>query len=178
MKTGRLGIFPLLAFLVFFCGFQSLLVYWFALDPGFIPDLAQAEHLIQQREFAPALHHLKPLAENGSARAECLLGELYVNGDGVGRNVREGIRHLERAADGGVLQAQFLLSRLYSYGEGVPKDLVRAHFWLSLAAVQEHQDAPGLLLMLERMMTREQIEQAWAMAEKRMPGARQRSQFQ
>lgn len=177
MTSDRPGVRSIIVFLAFFCGLQGLLAYWLTLDPAFVPDLAQAERLLQVQEYAPAIHHLKPLAAAGSPRAECLLGELYVDGEGVGKNVPEGVRYLEKAADNGELQAQFLLSRLYSYGDGVPKDLVRAHFWLSLAA-QQQTDARALLQMLERLMTREQIDRAWAMAEKRVPGARERIRHQ
>jgi TPR repeat protein len=171
MKSGDLGR---LGFAALFCAFQALVLLWLTSDAGFIPDLAQAERLLGDEQYREAIHHLKPLAAAGSVRANWLLGELYVNGTGVPRDVRRGVRYLERAAEGNVLQAQFLLSRIYSYGDGVRKDLVRAHLWLSLAAAQDRNDGAGLLSLLERMMTPEQIEQAWALAEQRAPGTRDR----
>jgi TPR repeat protein len=172
MKAGDLGR---LGFAVLFCGFQALVLLWLmSPDTGFIPDLPQAERLLDGQQYQEAVRHLRPLAAAGSVRANWLLGELYVNGIGVPRDVPRGVRYLERAADGNVLQAQFLLSRIYSYGNGVRKDLVRAHLWLSLAAAQDRNDGAGLLPLLEQMMTREQIERAWALAEQRVPGTRDR----
>ncbi len=171
MNPERRGLVTLAAIVIPFCSLQALLTLWM-LTPGITPNLSEAERLIERQDFHRAVDHLKPLAATGSPRAQCLLGELYVKGEGVRKNIGEGIRYLESSAETGTIRAQYLLSRIYSYGEGVPRDLVRAHLWLSLAALQERKDAPGLLSMLEQMMTPDQIEKAWAMAEERVPGAR------
>jgi hypothetical protein len=174
MNSARGGVPGFVGLLLTFCAFQCLLGYWMAIDPYFVPDISKAEKLIGERQYLMALKHLEPLAGSGSVVAHWMLGQLYVNGDGVSKDVYRGIHHLEMAGDGGSLQAQFLLSRIYSDGEDLPRDLVRAHLWLSLAALQEQSEAPGLLAMLERIMTPAEIEQAWAMAERHVPGTRQK----
>lgn len=175
MKSGDLGR---LGFAALFCALQALLVVWMTTDQGFIPDLPEAERLLDGQRYQEAIRHLRPLAAAGSARANWMLGEMYANGTGVARDVPRGVRYLERAAESNIPQAQLLLSRIYSYGDGVQKDLVRAHLWLSLAAAQGRSEGAGLLGLLERMMTPEEIEQAWALAERRAPGTRDRLRSQ
>ncbi len=174
MNSARGGAPAFVGLLLAFCAFQCLLGYWLAIDPYFVPDVGKAEKLIEQRQYLAALRHLEPLAGSGSVVAHWMLGQLYLNGDGVAKDVYRGLSHLEVAGDGGSLEAQFLLSRIYSDGEDLPRDLVRAHLWLSLAALQDQSEARRLLAMLERIMTPAEIEQAWAMAERHVPGTRQK----
>ncbi|MDX2151269.1 MAG: tetratricopeptide repeat protein [Bryobacteraceae bacterium] len=157
-----------------FCGLQVLLWLWLTVEPGFVPDMAQAQRAYDLEDYEKAKKHLTVLAKHGSAGAEGMLGEMYLEGKGVERDVARGLKHLERSAEAGIVRSQYLLSRLYSYGEVVPRDLVRAHYWLSLAALQERQSAPGLLRMLEKMMSAAEIEESWALTERRVPGARLR----
>ncbi len=157
-----------------FLGLQVLLGLWLATDPGFVPDLRQAQRAFDLEDWETAKRHLEPLSRRGSPSADYLLGEMYAEGKGVKRDVARALQHLERAAEADVVRAQFLLGRLYAYGEAVPRNVVRAHYWLSLAALQERQNVPELLRALEMVMSTSEIEEAWAMAERRVPGARRR----
>ena len=54
----------------------------------------------------------------------------------MSRNDADAARWFRLAADQGYAAAQFNLGRAYAIGQGVPQDDVRAHVWLSLAALQ------------------------------------------
>ncbi|MFS8039331.1 tetratricopeptide repeat protein [Xanthobacter sp. AM11] len=77
---------------------------------------------------------LAPLAWQGDARAQALLGFLYEYGKGVPQNVAVAAQWYITAAEQGEPSAQYLLGLLYDKGHGVPRDVVLAQKWLILAA--------------------------------------------
>jgi len=62
-------------------------------------------------------------------------------------------------------RGQFAIGRAFSTGATmVPKDLLRAHFWLSLAAAQGSNEAAKCRDKIVPNMTSEQIDEAQALA--------------
>jgi TPR repeat protein len=111
-------------------------------------------------DYATALREWRPLAEQGDARAQCSLGLLYENGDGVPRDYAKARQWYEKAAAQGEAKAQFYLGIQSAYGEGGSLDLVQAHMWYSLAAGNGNAHAPGYRDDLARQMTPAQIAEA------------------
>jgi len=75
-------------------------------------------------EIQRGVSRLKSLAEAGSRRAHLALGELYLIGHGVERNVESAQRHLGRARAAGLTEALLTLAhceRLERWGLEVPK---------------------------------------------------------
>jgi len=88
----------------------------------------------ERKDFATALGVWRPLAEQGNAEAETLLGAMYWSGEGVSRDHRMAARLYLRAAEKGYARAQNDIGFMYGFGEGVPPlDNVQAYKWLSLA---------------------------------------------
>ncbi len=88
----------------------------------------------ERKDFATALAVWRPLAEQGNAEAETLLGAMYWSGEGVPRDHREAARLYLRAAQKGYARAQNDIGYMYGFGEGTPpRDNVQAFKWLSLA---------------------------------------------
>jgi uncharacterized protein len=85
-------------------------------------------------DYATALRLLRPLAEQGNADAQTMLGETYYNGRGVPKDYAIAASWWTRAAQQGNVGAQVLLGALYYFGHGVPQDYVLAHMWYNLAA--------------------------------------------
>jgi TPR repeat protein len=82
------------------------------------------------------LEVLRSRAEQGDARAQYNLGNMYADGDGVPEDDVEAVRWFRLAADQGLAEAQYNLGFLYATGEGVPEDDVEAVRWYRLAADQ------------------------------------------
>jgi TPR repeat protein len=90
----------------------------------------------QNGDYTTALRLLSPLAEQGDARAQSILGEIYYHSRGVPRNDVEALRWFRLAADQGSAPAQFHLGVMHAEGRGVPQDFVQAAKWYRLAADQ------------------------------------------
>jgi TPR repeat protein len=71
----------------------------------------------------------------------------------------------EKRAFLGDAHGQFAIGRAFSTGAPmIQKDLVRAHFWLGLAAAQGHKEAARCLDKIAQNMTSEQINEAQTLA--------------
>jgi len=66
----------------------------------------------KEGEYDKSLEYLTKAAELGDAAAHSVLGILYFNGDGVGKDMIKAIHHLEQAAIGGHPQARGYLAIL------------------------------------------------------------------
>jgi uncharacterized protein len=69
----------------------------------------------------------------GDPDAQYHLGRMYLDGQGVGKDTKQGIRWLSLAADKGQYQAQAVLGALLFKGQSVPRDGGRGLMWLMLA---------------------------------------------
>lgn len=81
-----------------------------------------------------ALRLSRPLAEQGDARAQSLLGLILRTGRGVPKDENEAAKWFRRAADQGDNIAQFELGFMYSTGRGVPQNFPEGLKWYRLAA--------------------------------------------
>ena len=80
---------------------------------------------------------LLPLAENGDAKAQHCLGELYYYGDGVEQSAIEAAKWYQKAAVQGLADAQCDMGFVYAHGYGVPRDDAMAIYWYEMAAMQD-----------------------------------------
>ena len=105
-------------------------------------DLASGKRAYEEKDYATALKELTPLAEQGNADAQLILGKMYWMGQGVLKDTSQAIKWLEPSAKQGNADAQFFMGSFYllprrDVGEGVK--------WLQLSAEQGNQDAQWLL---------------------------------
>lgn len=94
--------------------------------------------------FNEALALLKPLAEEGDAWAQHLLGMIYLNPYGVSgfsKDVLEADIWFAKAAEQGLDSAQHSLGRRCFRQEGVSKDYAECARWMRKAAEQGHANA-------------------------------------
>jgi TPR repeat protein len=137
-----------------------------------------------QGDYATALRIIRPLAEQGHAKAQSFLGMIYDEGWGVPRNHAEAMKWFSRAADQRDWGAQVQFAVMYRDGTGVPKDYIRAYMWFDLAAQStEPADAPGHYTPAQaaaifrddvaQFMTPAQIAEARKLAKDWKPGAAQ-----
>jgi uncharacterized protein len=105
-----------------------------------IPALGTADptdaayNAYQNDDAATALRLSQPLAEQGNARAQTLVGLIYYLGRGVPRDESEARKWFGRAADQGDADAPFHLGGMYFEGRGVAQDFLEAAKWYHLAA--------------------------------------------
>ena len=80
----------------------------------------EAKEAYDQGDFATALTLSRPLAEEGDAEAQYLLGRMYFAGKGVPKDHAESVKWYRRAAEQGNAEAQSKLGFMYHFGWGVP----------------------------------------------------------
>jgi uncharacterized protein len=83
----------------------------------------------------------KTRAEQGEAAAQCDLGFMYIDGQGVAKDYAEAAKWLRKAAEQNNAVAQYNLGAAYAIGSGVTKDEAEALKWFRKAADQNNADA-------------------------------------
>lgn len=92
-------------------------------------------------EYTQAHRLLAPLADEGDAVAQEVLGFLYSRGEGIPRDDAVALHWFTLAAEAGRTEAQFELGQIYRDGIGAAADGKTALFWLRRAAEQGKADA-------------------------------------
>ena len=110
-----------------------------------VGPLADANAALQRGDYATAYALAQPLADQGLAVAQLVLGVMYGGGHGVPQNHAEAANWLRRAADQGSPEAQTLLGVMYAKGQGVPQNDAKAAKWFLRAADQDHAAAQSNL---------------------------------
>jgi uncharacterized protein len=77
-------------------------------------------------DYETALRLLRPLAEQGDAAGQFLLGRMYFNGHGVQKDYFEAARWHRRSADQGDVRAISALGSMYENSQGVRQDYTEA----------------------------------------------------
>jgi TPR repeat protein len=94
-----------------------------------------------KRDFGEAARLYRKAADQGFASAQCALGIMYGQGQGVKQNFGEAARLFRKAADQGDANAQNNLGLMYAQGRGVKQDFGEAACWFRKAAEQGHEGA-------------------------------------
>ncbi len=128
--------------------FVRLLVVLGLFPLAAVADIEAGLAAYARGDYGAALRAIRPLAEQGDARAQARLGTMYMNGEGVPKNAEEGVRWYREAAAQGFVDAQVNLGTAYARGEGVPKDDTAAARWYRMAAEQGDAVAQGTLGMM------------------------------
>ena len=89
-----------------------------------------------QGDHATALAELRPLAEEGNAEAQHVLGLMYLLGNGVAEDGYQASIWFLKAAEQGHAYAQLHLAQIYDNGLGVPPHDADAVAWYRKAAEQ------------------------------------------
>src|SRR5215211_2987530 len=148
-----------------------------------LPDADAAYAAYQNGDYTTVLRLARPLAAEGDARAQSLLGLVHYRARGVAQDYSEAATWFRRAADQGDANAQFYLGVMSSAGQGQPQaqynlglsyakgefgepDNVSAYMWFNLAAARfppsdtrRHAAVSGRDVAASKM-TQEQIAEA------------------
>jgi len=116
-------------------------------------------------DYKEAASWYRKAAEQGQPDAQFNLGSLYYDGLGLARDFKKAAEWYSKAAEQGQIDAQYNLGLLYATGQGVLTSLVQAHKWLSIAAALGDKEAEDSKRLAEAKMSREQVEEAQALAQ-------------
>ena len=95
----------------------------------------------ERGDYQTAFKLWLPLAEQGNATSQLLVGMMYFEGQGVKQDDFEAVKWFRKAAEQGNAYAQNKLGTMYYYGRGVPQDDSEAVKWIQKAAEQGDSDA-------------------------------------
>ena len=88
----------------------------------------------EKGDYQETLRLARPLAEQGSAVEQYIVGILYQGGTGVAQDYAQAASWFRKAADQNYPEAQNNLGVMYLHGRGVPQDPVEAARWFQKAA--------------------------------------------
>ncbi len=132
-------------------------------------DFQAGVEAYQRGDYATALTEFRPVAQQGDAQAQNILGFMYSKGQGVPQDDAEAVRWFRRAAEQGDAEAQHNLGVMYLESRGVPQDYVQAYMWVNLAVAQGREDARKARDILAKPMTPAQIAEAQRLAREWKP---------
>src|ERR1700730_4103544 len=92
----------------------------------FATNYADENTAYRNKDYATAMAELRPLAVQGDADAQLLVGFMYQDGEGVQKDSAEAIHWYKLSADQGNKNAQFNMGILYEFGRGVAVNLKEA----------------------------------------------------
>jgi len=127
-------------------------------------DFQKGLKAYDNKDYATALKEFTPLAKQGDADAQYILGVMYDKGQGVTQDYKAAVKWYRLAAEQGDASAQFNLGIMYANSQGVIQDYSRAHMWWNIAASQGHKAARRNRNVVERKMPPAQIAEAQRMA--------------
>ncbi len=99
-------------------------------------DYQAGEDAYLAEDYSTAMREWAPLAAQGNAQAQNMVGYMYRFGQGVPQDYELARKWYRRAADSGNAQAQNNLGALHRYGFGGKKDYQEAFRWFLRAAEQ------------------------------------------
>ena len=99
----------------------------------------------KNKNYPEAVKWFRKAAEQGDAKAQCMLGVCYDNGQGVSQDYAEAVKWYRKAAEQGDAMAQYNLGVCYYNGQGVSQNYAEAVKWLRKAAAQGHAGAKKVL---------------------------------
>ena len=94
-------------------------------------------------------------AEQGHAEAQCHLGIMYANGQGVEKDESMAVKWYRKAAEQGHTKAQANLGFMYATGKGVPQSFSEALRWLRKAEAQRHEMATATIQEILQMQSQQ-----------------------
>lgn len=103
---------------------------------GLIAGLSFSQSPLQAQQSSKGVDEkeLRGWAERGDADAQFELGLRLITGEGVKKNLEDGVKFIEKAAKQKHLRAQHVMGTLYDDGVGVKKDLAKAAEWYRSSA--------------------------------------------
>ena len=136
-------------------------------------DKAAAD--IQAGKYKEGANEFKTLADGGCPFAQCIMGDMYLNGRGVPKNIHQAINYFMKSAKQGYPGAEEHLGEIYQFGEeGIRKDPKLAANWYRRAAYHGNSKAQLALgkMFMSSTTKQDALEgKVWLAQAAKIPGA-------
>jgi TPR repeat protein len=130
--------------------FNIALLLWLVTMPAVgadSPGVDDGAALIQELEYGEAYNMLEPLASQGDARAQVLVGYMYQYGQGIDRDIDKAESWYRKAAEKWDPNAMFMLGLLYiNEASGELYNQQRGFLWIRRAAHANNPHAQQFLI--------------------------------
>ena len=126
----------------------------------FVYAYAHYRGIIVAQDYELARKWFTAAAQQGHVKSSFFLGAMHERGWGGEQDFSKAASLYLTAATANYMPAQHNLGRAYQEGQGVPKNLVEAHFWLSVAAQNGGENSQKVVKEFETQMTTQEIELA------------------
>jgi hypothetical protein len=126
------------------------MLLWLGLHGPASAGFAEGAEAYREHNFALALKEIAPLAQEGNADAQHLLGLMYYMGRGVPRDDKTAFAWHYKAAQQGMPAAEYMIGAMYYTGHAVPQDQKLAVAWFRKAAGHGQPDAQYALGLMVR----------------------------
>ncbi len=126
----------------------TILIFWVPLAWG---SFQAGEEAYLREDYETALEFWRPLAKQGHAEAQNMLGFMYRYGQGVPQDFEQARVWYRLSADQGFARAQNNLGALYRQGLGVEQDYGEAFHWFQRSAEQGNGGAQNHLGLMYYM---------------------------
>lgn len=123
-----------------FCHTVVVLLFLCLASPAHA-SVDEANAALQKGDYNQAFNLILPLAEEGNATAQSVMGFLYYQGEAVPQDFKAAVSWWEKAAEQGEITAQINLGKAYFYGEGVKQDLAMSAQFFAIAAENGNAEA-------------------------------------
>lgn len=104
-------------------------------------NFSEGKKSYDNKNWRRAILHLRPLVEQGDARAMVLMGNMYAEGHGVEKDTSEAFVLYRGAAERNNPDGMLATATLYQVGEGVPGNTRLAIMWFERGAQLGHQSS-------------------------------------
>lgn len=99
----------------------------------------------EAKKYEEAFELLMPIAEQGNAEAQCIIGSMYDLGLGIESNVLEAVKWYNKSASQGYAVASNNLGTIYYSGkEGIVRNRAKASEWYQKARQQGFLHSPNI----------------------------------
>ncbi|MDP2204748.1 MAG: tetratricopeptide repeat protein [Alphaproteobacteria bacterium] len=116
-----------------------VLAFLIALPMAAHASFLEGKKSYDNKNWRRAILHLRPLVEQGDARAMVLMGNMYAEGHGVEKDTTEAFTLYHRAAERNNTDGMLATATLYQTGDGVPANTRLAIMWFERGAKLGHQ---------------------------------------
>ncbi|MFN7115016.1 MAG: tetratricopeptide repeat protein [Alphaproteobacteria bacterium] len=116
-----------------------VLAFLVALPMAAHANFTEGKKSYDNKNWRRAILHLRPLVEQGDARAMVLMGNMYAEGHGVEKDTSEAFVLYHRAAERNNPDGMLATATLYQTGDGVPANTRLAIMWFERGAQLGHQ---------------------------------------
>jgi TPR repeat protein len=119
----------------------GVLCYFSALGGTHASQLDDALVASLLGDYKRAIALVRPLAEQGNPKAESILGEMYLHGEGLAQDFGLAASWIQKAAEQGDEISEKEIGVMYYTGQGVPQDYLKAFAWTFKSAEKGYVEA-------------------------------------